>query len=658
MSTLVPGSTRTGASSLTSRAATYAKDAVVSNQYRVIFVGYTILVSIVSSCLMFLLLKVACPSAAQHRESFFYSWFTAISSFSCTGLIVSDVTQWCRGAQWIILLTIEFGSLPLCAAMPSMLRARRLKQLTLDDLPRDERRLVSRHYAVSIAVVWVCVAYWFLVQLVAFILLVGEMGPWWSIFHVGAGFNNAGFALDSRSFAYPELAGNTYVVLVFILLMPMGNTLFPVALRHTVHAWKFLLVRFYRSFPSNRWTPRWIFLGLTAKELADAIRELLRYPQEYFTHLFSREQSWYLFVMWIILTTVDYLMFIPEYKTGAFATHKNEWLQALFQTVTVRTTGFTIMDLTQVQLGHIGYWILSMYLSSYPFMISQAAARKLVRAESDEEQETFPIEDGVDGDGDESKGVDRGSVEANRSQLTVSTAVSDGSSLVPIPRGASASRLQLQPQGVTQNLRDLKTEAGSTVATEIGWLFLAAIVISYAENVDLNSTADASPFTRILFEVSSAYGTVGLSLSSASNPAVSFSGVMSTLSQVVIMLVMYFGKFRGLPQTVELDRTQHLINRHRSSILRRRRSISVEPIHHRGDLANHFAFDPDPDLPLPPSSPAPQPLPPTDAAVFSIDQAEEMRESKTHMSVMGAEPCEASSDVDGRCAVAVDFASD
>ena len=559
---------------LLQRAVATVKVTASRNQYRLAFVSYSLVVTVSSSILLYILLQLfGCSDGSS--TSLFQTLFIAISSFTCTGLYTADVAVWNAGAQLMVILTVELGSLPLCAAMPSILRARSLRKLDASSLPQHERGVIHRHYAVSIAVVWVCVAYWFLVQLVAFILLVGEMGPWWSIFHVGAGFNNAGFALDSRSFAYPELAGNTYVVLVFILLMPMGNTLFPVALRHTVHAWEFLLGTFCSMSPGNRGVQRWIFLGLSPKELANAMRELLHCPQEYFTHLFSREQSWYLLAMWIVLTTVDYLMFIPEYGSSAFVTDKNEWLQALFQTVTVRTTGFTIMNLMKVQLGHISYWMISMYLSSYPFMISQAAARKLLLVGSTAQNHFDQLE------------------ESPRHPREGAVAMESNGDYDAGSRPPTANKqFKLESADVAKHLQEFKSEADSTVATEIGWLFLAAIVISYAENVDLSSTVDPSAFTRILFEVVSAYGTVGLSLALEAYPTVSYSGAVSMLSQCVIIIVMYFGKFRGLPPTVEVEQVQELIERHKKG----HKSGDLSVVSEQGD-ANHHTDQKRQDVP-------------------------------------------------------------
>jgi hypothetical protein len=356
--------------------------------------------------------------------------------------------------------------------------------------------------------------------------------------------------------------------------MPCGNTLFPVWQRLFLAAWKrvFKLVCYIRK--REKYTPRWIFCNLTAKEMGEAISELTRRPSLYFTHIFSKKQTVYLLLMWLVLTGIDYLMFIPDYNTSAFVGGRNQWIQALFQTVTVRTTGFTIMDLSQVQLGHISYWIMAMYLSSYPFMISEKTAKKLsvglFEEQDDDEDHPFPER----------------TTEDETSIAPVAASVDDAGEHT----NHDSQSVTTAGGGVRSMLQKIKSSAGNTVATEIGWLYLCCIVIVYAEGQSItDSGTDSSPFARILFEISSAYGTVGLSLSSASASSVSYSAVLSPLSQVVIVVLMYFGKFRGLPQTIELDAVQHLLEyRRRTGYSQLRRRLSgmghMHDSHHISDL--------------------------------------------------------------------------
>jgi Trk-type K+ transport system membrane component len=643
----------------------FVEHSIEENHYRIIFVSYTLVVTIVSSCLMY---------AIQHSvedvpvTTFFACVFQAISSFTCTGLSIARIPTWSIASLIIVVLTMECGSIVLCSSIPSILRIRRLRKIHCRLL--SDRKLVRRHLHVNIAIVWCCVMYWIVVHLLAFVLLVGKRGAWWTIFHEAAALNNGGFSLDPNSFASPELAGDSYLIAVLTIIMPMGNTLLPVWQQLFMRTWRALMWKLSDTFPSQQYTPHLCFLNLSAKEMGDAINELLERPAAYYTHLFLPKQTFVLFLMWCALTSVDYLMFIPEYNTNAFVVSHNQWLQALFQTVTVRTTGFTIMNIDEIQLGHLSYWVMAMYLSSYPFIITDVTARSL--HEDDDYASEFPeaveppprlqeIPLGVVAVSDPAVSVDasvahidlravlRGSTlppddddndavhddasdtvssrseagvsnpstrpavdsepkeQLNRkrvrltkqsleqlydmppsrlvrrrhepirhegSQESATTSAGDGEPRLPAQTdhplstdGASSSAFV--PRGVRSALHNIKSQAGSTVAQEIGWLYLSCIIICYIEGFGIATTPDASPLMRLLFEISSAYGTVGLSIASASAPDLSFSFILRTESQVIIWFLMYFGKFRGLPQTIELDAVQHLLQRRNSQLIQR-----------------------------------------------------------------------------------------
>eukprot|EP00397_Hematodinium_sp_SG-2012_P022010 GEMP01022773.1.p1 GENE.GEMP01022773.1~~GEMP01022773.1.p1 ORF type:complete len:576 (+),score=58.44 GEMP01022773.1:188-1915(+) len=57
-------------------------------------------------------------------------------------------------------------------------------------------------------------------------------------------------------------------------------------------------------------------------------------------------------------------------------------------------------------------------------------------------------------------------------------------------------------------------------------------------------------FFRIVFDVISAYGTVGISLGAASSSE-SFSSMLSTGSQLLVCVAMFLGRIRGLPDSID-----------------------------------------------------------------------------------------------------------
>jgi Trk-type K+ transport system membrane component len=81
------------------------------------------------------------------------------------------------------------------------------------------------------------------------------------------------------------------------------------------------------------------------------------------------------------------------------------------------------------------------------------------------------------------------------------------------------------------------------------WLFLSFLFITLAESSKLDGPL-TGPFTpqpnftvfQILFEIVSAFGTVGLSI--PINSVVSFSASFTVVSKLIICLIMLFGRHR------------------------------------------------------------------------------------------------------------------
>ena len=87
---------------------------------------------------------------------------------------------------------------------------------------------------------------------------------------------------------------------------------------------------------------------------------------------------------------------------------------------------------------------------------------------------------------------------------------------------------------------------------DLWFIFLGLFIIAIAEGRRLQDPADvAFSLFSVLFEIVSAYGTVGLSLG---YPTVntSLSGQLTVISKLIIIAMMIRGRHRGLPY--ELDR--------------------------------------------------------------------------------------------------------
>lgn len=195
-------------------------------------------------------------------------------------------------------------------------------------------------------------------------------------------------------------------------------------------------------------------------------------------------------------------------------------LDGFFQAVSTRTAGFGVVSLSQLHPSIQVSCLIMMYISVFPIAIS-------VRCTNVYEEKNL----GVCGYGQE-----------------------DGE------KGG-----QTAPSYIGAHLR-------CQLGFDLWYVFLGLFIIAIVENDRLEATDDYSfQLFAVLFEVVSAYGTVGLSFG---YPGVntSFSGQFNVISKLVIIALEIRGRHRGLPYT--LDRAILLpsdaLNKHEAADSERR----------------------------------------------------------------------------------------
>ena len=111
--------------------------------------------------------------------------------------------------------------------------------------------------------------------------------------------------------------------------------------------------------------------------------------------------------------------------------------------------------------------------------------------------------------------------------------------------GSQDSEDEKEPSYVGAHLR-------RQLSFDLWYIFLGLFVIAIAEGKHIANTNEyAFTLFSVLFEIVSAYGTVGLSLGYP-NVNTSFSGQFTVISKLVIIAMQIRGRHRGLPY--ELDR--------------------------------------------------------------------------------------------------------
>ncbi|CED82456.1 -domain-containing protein [Phaffia rhodozyma] len=241
----------------------------------------------------------------------------------------------------------------------------------------------------------------------------------------------------------------------------------------------------------------------------------------YTAYLPSSHDTLFLLMVIVLMTMTDWISFLvldigtPAIESIPVGTRI---ASAFLQSAAVRAAGFAIVPLSALAPAVKVLYTIMMYISVYPIAMS-------VRATNVYEERSL----GLFGDEDQES--------------------LDEESFVKV---GGESRMA----GFT---RYVSFHARRQLAFDIWWLALALWLVCIIERGQINESSSESYFNifSILFELVSAYGTVGLSLG-LSFDNYSLSGGFKVLSKLVVCAVMIRGRHRGLP--VAIDRAVMLPN--------------------------------------------------------------------------------------------------
>ncbi|TRM69077.1 cation transport protein-domain-containing protein [Schizophyllum amplum] len=379
----------------------------------------------------------------------------------------------------------------------------------LEELGGVEYRAVN-------VLLWIVALYHILVQLLAFVIIAPYMSmskwesdfeepnlhrplaaPWYALFQTVSSYTNTGLSLVDQSMIPFQTAYPMIVVMWFLILA--GNTAFPIFLRLTI----------------------WIASLCVPKSsnIHETLCFLLDHPRRCFIYLFPSHQTWFLVTVLVFLNSTDWFFFmVLDIGNAAIEAVPlgTRFCIGLLQALAVRAAGFSTVSLSVLAPAVKVLYIIMMYVSVYPIAMS-------VRATNVYEEQSLGIfeEDPVEDD---------------------ETEIMNG----------TESR-------VTAWSRYLVTHARRQLAFDMWWLGLATFLICIIERGPIDDDATYLWFNEftILFELVSAYGTVGLSLG-LPTANYSFSGALKPLSKLILCVVMLRGRHRGLP--VAIDRAVMLPN--------------------------------------------------------------------------------------------------
>jgi potassium uptake Trk family protein len=385
---------------------------------------------------------------------------------------------------------------------------------------------------------------------------VDGVNPWWAgIFFAVSAFNNCGMALpDLNMIPFQQ---EYFMLLVTSLLILAGNTAFPLFLR--LLFWS--LLRFLKFVSPDE----------AFYDTKSTLEFILKYPRRIYTQLFPSRATWWLLFMLILLNGIDWIAFEvlnignpaiesipvgPRIVDGLFqATGKPSPSRKLRLCIhihpftAVRSGGFYVIPISAANNSLQVLYAIMMYISVYPVVITMRHSNVYEeRSLGIYADEPAPQENSEEGS------LMALQSPTDRSRSVISLALRRtvsvhgvGVHTSPPPAEAEAandSRISF----ISQQIR-------GQLAHDLWWLVMAIFIITTIETSHSRKDPVAFSVFNIIFEVVSAYGTVGISVG-LPRYDYSFCGGWQAGSKLVLCLVMLRGRHRGLP--VALDRAVRL----------------------------------------------------------------------------------------------------
>lgn len=284
--------------------------------------------------------------------------------------------------------------------------------------------------------------------------------------------------------------------------MDLGFTLTPDSMNSfNTATWPLLLMSFLIVIGNTGFPVMLRFIIWVASHLApvgtgvyEELQFLLDHPRRCFTLLFPSGATWWLFWLLIILNGLDVLFFIVlDLGSGPVVDLPAgiKILNGIFEAVSTRTAGFSCISLTLLHPAVQVSYMIMMYISVFPIAIS-------VRRTNVYEEKALGIYSQHD-------------IEEHAGQTDLSYV------------GAHLRR---------------------QLSFDLWYIFVGFFILTITEGSRLMT--NDFPMFAVLFEVVSAYGTVGMSLGYPTVNA-SLCSQFSVIGKLVLIAMMIRGRHRGLP---------------------------------------------------------------------------------------------------------------
>ncbi|KAJ3903257.1 potassium transporter [Lentinula edodes] len=313
--------------------------------------------------------------------------------------------------------------------------------------------------------------------------------PWFSLFQVMGAYTGGGLSLVDEGMVPFQSAYLMVFSLMFVILA--GNHALPIFLRLVI----------------------WIGskIAKPGSESEKAFSFLLDHPRRCFVYLFPSHQTWFLVICLFLFSAIEWAAFeVLDIGLEVWTSLSigPRIVSGLFQGLAARASGFSIVSVSSLAPATQFLYVVMMYIAIYPVALS-------IRSTNVYEERSL--------------GVFEAQPEEVEEEPT------DFGNLGPRQRVGRYIGWHLRRQ----------------LSIDIWWLVWGVFLIAIIERDNLlNDDLKWFDLFRVLFELVSAFGGIGLSLGIPTENY-SFVGAMRPLSKLVVIVIMVRGRHRGLPVAVD-----------------------------------------------------------------------------------------------------------
>ncbi|KAF5353410.1 hypothetical protein D9756_007889 [Leucocoprinus leucothites] len=378
-----------------------------------------------------------------------------------------------------------------------------------ETLSEDElEKLGGTEYRALNWLTWVVPLYFFGIQILAFTIFAPWLSTskkydgvfqaqyrpvnktWFSLFQVLAAYTGGGLSLVDMGM----VPFQTAYLMIFPLMLVIigGNHAMPVFLRFVI----------------------WI-ISKVVRQGSDAhaaLSFLLDHPRRCFLYLFPSHQTWFLLLSLVLFSAIEWICFavlntgLSVYESLPVGVRA---VGGLFQGIAARASGFSIVPLASFAPSLLFLYVVMMYIAIYPIAMS-------IRSTNVYEERSLGVYE-LEQDDEHNEPQDLDKIKDTRERI--------------MKYSAWHFRRQM--------------------SIDIWWLVWGVFFVAIVERNNLMDE-DKKWFDlfRVIFELVSAFGGIGLSLG-VPYDNYSFSGAMRPLSKLITIIIMVRGRHRGLPVAVD-----------------------------------------------------------------------------------------------------------